>query len=169
MDESLFYAQGLAIEPNADLIAQLRADAERLQQDNADLIKQLTAESEKLEKEIEAQIEFRRKHSSSTINFQKEIKEQMKKECEKINENLNLKVTKEAIENSYKLLLHQKCNFDEKKISLSTLYKKYQKLYKKTKKEYDRIKDKHFEGTFSHSLQITLHCIPFVYVKGSKY
>ena len=146
LDQSLFYAQALANESNADLIAQLKADAEKLQQDNADLIKQLTTETEKLDQEIEAQIKFRRNQSNSTVNFHNEIKEQMRKECEKISDNINLKVTKEAIESSYKLLLTQKCNFDEKKINLFSLYKKYQKLYKRTKLEYDRIKDKHFEG-----------------------
>ena len=139
LDQSLFYAQALANESNADLITQL-------QRDNADLIKQLTTDSEKLEKEIEAQIEFRQNQSNSTVNFHKEIKEQVRKECEKINDNLNLEITKKNIESSHKLLLTQKNNFDEKKIHLFTLYRQYQKLYKKTKREYDRIKDKHFEG-----------------------
>lgn len=143
LNGSLFYAQGLATESNEDLIAQLTAANDS----NIDLIEQLKAEATKLEQEIEAQIQFRREQSNSTINFQKDLKEQMSEEYKKIANNLDIKVTKEAIESSYKLLLTQKCNFDEKSITLSTLYKKYQKRFKQAKREYDRIKDKHFEGS----------------------
>eukprot|EP01083_Nonionella_stella_P013766 38715_1 len=122
-DGQSFYAQDIGNAPNTQLFEQLRADQNKLQ------------------REIEAQIEFRRTQTLESQKLQREIESQMKTEYARLRSDN----VQHAIDSSYELILTQKCKFDEKKKVLARMNRKYQKLYKKVRKEYERLQQLHFD------------------------